>query len=72
MLGGRSSLLNCGPRAGRGLEKDAADARGFFLGETALFLGIDGGRRHDGRRNRPAPVLRVEDRTAEVARQRRP
>ncbi|GAB5378049.1 MAG: hypothetical protein AcusKO_45110 [Acuticoccus sp.] len=60
---GRPCRRSC---ARAGLEEHIAQARGFFLGETALFVGIDGGRRHDGRRDRLTPVLRVEDRTAEV------
>jgi len=55
-----------------GLEKHRADARGFFFGKTAFLGRIASGRRHWGRRDGLATVLRVEDRAAEIAGQGRP
>src|SRR5690606_32467095 len=43
----------------------------FFLGETTLLLGIDLRCHHCWRHDGLAAVLGVEDRTAEIARQRR-
>src|SRR3546814_2864113 len=62
----------CCSRSRGSLEKDAADARGFFFGKTALLIGIDGWRGHDRRRDGLAPVLRIKDRAAEIAGQGRP
>jgi hypothetical protein len=46
--------------------------RGFFLGKRRSSAGSTGGRRHGGRRDGLTPVLRVEDRATEIARQCRP
>jgi hypothetical protein len=57
--------------AGPSLEEHAAGAGGFFLGEAALLLGITAPASDGRAARRAAPVLRADDRAAEIAGQRR-
>ena len=51
------------------LEEDAAQTRGLFLSASTFLLRIDGRTGDRWRRDRQASLLRVEDGSAEIARQ---